>query len=287
MKTLIHNYSSTLSTEPMYIHRSLVEIGETANLWSNQTQSAFDTFDYFRPDLFVSHYKFLTHDILKYLSQTKGISLALNLTGASSEEIATVDSVIKSAHIDMPLVFTNTYEIVASNLEIKQLLPAADIFLPAMPTPEYEMETCIFALSDSKELSEIKSQESNYHTVGFTRQEENQYADMFLDVSSSMSFYHRYKKCIIVGDVNFTTSQILYDCMLKCKAINIKVPQEQQKVLDKRLASLFSESEGTISEVLKSQTKNKHNCIRRVARLFRLLKAKDISEKLERMSESI
>lgn len=288
MRTLIQNYSSTLSTEPMYLHRCLVESGEEAHLWSDQNQSAYDIFDYIKPDLFVSHYKFLTNDILKYLSQSKNIAMALNVTGASQDDIEKVESVLQQAKVNIALTFTNLYEnTLRSKLDIKQLYPAADIFLSALPTPDYEMDTCFFALSDSEDLNTLQSKESNYHTVGFT-QSDKPYADMSLDVTSSVSFYNKYRKCVLVGDVNFVTSQILYDCLLKCKSINLKVHESQQKVLDSRLANLFSEISGEdMSEILKNQIKTKHNCIRRSAKFFRLLKAKDVSEKLERMSEKL
>ena len=65
MKTLIQNYSSALSTEAMYFNRCLQEGGVDSVLWANGQTSAFDIFDAVRPEIFISHYKFITTDITK------------------------------------------------------------------------------------------------------------------------------------------------------------------------------------------------------------------------------
>ena len=75
MKTLIQNYTSALSTEPMYINKCLNECGGQSVLWSDPSVSAFDAFDHSSPDLFITHYKFLTNDVVKYLSQNKKIQI--------------------------------------------------------------------------------------------------------------------------------------------------------------------------------------------------------------------
>lgn len=289
MKTLIQNYTSTLSTEAMYIHRCLLEAGESVHLWTNQNQSAFDTFDFVKPDLFISHYKFLTRDIIKYLSQNKNISMTLNVTGASQENINTLEQIVKDNGINVPLIFTNLHEsisnIVSRQIPLKHIYPAADVFLPALPTPEYEVKSCFLTLENSEMLQALKPNGS-YHIVSFNQPSEDRYADMYLDVTSCVSFYDKYEKCILVGDINFVTSQMFYDCMLRCKSITVKVPNEQEKAFNTILASLFNESDSDdMSALIKNQVKSRHNCIKRTARLFRQLRVKELGDKLERMGD--
>ena len=93
MKTLIQNYTSSISTEPMYIERCLLECGQEAQLWANPGLSAFDAFDSSNPDLFITHYSFLTQDIVKYLSSKRNISMALNITGAGKQEIEKIEQI--------------------------------------------------------------------------------------------------------------------------------------------------------------------------------------------------
>ena len=79
MKTLIHNYSSGLSTEPMYFNQCLTECGVESHLWGDPNVSAFDMFDAINPEIFISHYRFLTNDIIKYIRQNNKIEMILNM----------------------------------------------------------------------------------------------------------------------------------------------------------------------------------------------------------------
>lgn len=293
MKTLFQNYCSSLSTEAMYFHRCFVEAGEEAVMWSDSNQSVFDTFDFVKPDIFVTHFRFLTHDVFKYLSAKKNIVMALNVTGASKEDIETIEGLAKQSNIDNPTMFTNLYN---SNNNLKGLptkihgvYPAADVFIPVMPTPDYKLENCFFSLDDNQQLSELKEKEDEYHVVSFSPNPERSYSDMTLDVTSAASFYHKYKKCHLVGDINFVSSQVLLDCLLKSDLVKIKVPDEQQDLLEGVFMELFEEpsQDGDVGSIIKSQVKKRHNCFRRSSRLARILKNKELSGKLERMSESL
>lgn len=290
MKILVQNYSSALSTEPMYIHRCIIESTLAQSyLWADQNQSAFDTFDYVKPDIFISHFRFLTNDIIKYLSQNKNIAMALNVTGASQENIDMLENIIEKNNINIPLIFTNLYEstnnISSKKLNFKHVYPATDVFLPVMPTPDYELDTCFFSLENDKLLDKLKSKEEKYHIVSLNNPSDERYADMYLDITRCFTFYQKYKRCVLVGDINFVTSQLLYDCILRSKSINIHVPDDQQNALNNIIKNLFEEVSGDdISNIIKTQVMVKHNCIRRTSRLFRLLKVKELSDKLETMN---
>lgn len=294
MKTLIQNYASALSTESMYFYRSLCEIGygPQTHLWTDQNQSTFDTFDYVKPDIFISHYRFLTIDIIKYLSQNPSILMALNVTGASQDNIDTLENLIETNKINIPFVFTNLYEctnnLSPKKLELKYLHPATDVFLPIMPTPNYELNTCYFSLENNDILNNLKSKEEQYHIVSFNQPSEDRYADMYLDITQAYTFYNKYKQCVLVGDINFVTSQALYDCIVMCKSISTHVPKEQEHLLSLIFSQLFDEeSEEDVSSLIKKQVKTKHNCVNRTAKLFRMLNAKEVANSLEKLSERI
>ena len=294
MKTLIQNYTSALSTEPMYIHRCLIEAGEEAVLWSDPNQSAFDSFDFTKPDLFISHFKFLTQDIIKYLSNNKNISMVLNVTGAQQNELETLEAMAKDSGVNIPLVFTNLYDVTnnlsSKSINLKSLYPAADIFLPIMPTPDYEIDTCILSITNNDMVKEAIKSQDNYHIASLGGQGQEEYHDMLLDISSAASFYHKYKKVILADDINVVSSQLLFDSLLRSQKVNIKVPEEQQELLDGILATLFVEGDGDdkdLREMLKGQIRRRHNCFRRVARLFKLVKSSEVSNKLEKIGEKI
>ena len=65
MKILIHNYSSEISTEPFYLAQALANMGYETRIWNNEV-SAFDIFDTFDPDVFITHYQIITTDIAKH-----------------------------------------------------------------------------------------------------------------------------------------------------------------------------------------------------------------------------
>ena len=291
MKTLIQNYTSALSTEPMYINRCLVECGFDSVLWTNPSMSAFDAFDYAKPDLFIAHYKFLTQDIVKYLATNNGVSLALNVTGANKQEMQKIEDLAEGG-VKMPLLFTNLYQptIAASAKRVKftHLYPAADVFLPVNNVPEYEIDDCILTVDDGPLTQESKDGKKSYHLFSFNQGSD--YADFELDVSAMTSFYKKYKNVHMVGDINFVTSQVLFDAMLKSNKVNIKVPESQQEKLDKILSLLFIEQESDgrdIKDLLREQVKRRHNCFARVGRLFRSLKNKEAAQKMEEISEKL
>ena len=68
MQVLIQNYATSRSTEPLYFSETLNEVGVRAILWQNPEVGAFDMFDTVQPSLFVTNYKLITNDIIKYLT---------------------------------------------------------------------------------------------------------------------------------------------------------------------------------------------------------------------------
>lgn len=290
MKTLIQNYTSALSTEPMYINRCLTETGFESVLWTEPNISAFDAFDYTKPDLFIGHYKFLTQDIVKYLAGNKSVSLALNVTGANEQELEQIENLVELG-VNMPLVFSNLYQPTATfktkDVKFVHLYPAADVFLPINNVPEYSVDNCILTIEDGPLTQEVKKDKESYHVFSFNGG--SGYADFELDVASMTSFYQRYKTIHIAGDINLATSQVLFDSMLKAKEVKIKVPENQQQKLDEILSLLFVETpeKKDLKDILRDQIKTKHNCFRRVARLFRSLKIKEVAQKMEEISDKL
>ena len=288
MRTLIQNYTSAISTEAMYIERCLLESGEQAQLWANPELSAFDAFDTVNPDLFITHYTLLTHDIIKYLSSKPSISTAMNITGATEEDISKIEDLC--SNIDLPILFTNLYE-TANRVESKKiktitLYPAADIFLPPIATPDFSIQSCVLSIQkndlyDTK-LKDIKT----YHKLSLNPQAD--YGDMSLDIASVRSFYDKYEEVVLADDINFVTSQVLFDSILGAKKVSLEVFPHQREALDKILAELFIQQEtDDIADLIKSQVKNRHNCFKRCARLFRSLKSEDVALKMEGISSKL
>ena len=291
MKTLFQNYSSTLSTESMYFQRCLTEVGKESFMWNDPNQSAFDTFDFVKPDVFITHFRFLTQDIIKYLSSSKSIGVALNVTGASPEDVGQLKEILGSSLV---MMFSNLYNsnnnLKELSSDVKGIYPGADLFLPAMPTPDYKIKNCIFTLDNNEQLEKIKQKEDEYHVISFNNDSELKYSDMVLDIASAVTFYSKYNTCHLAGDVNFASSQILFDSILRSDSVKIKVPKEQQETLDKIFLDLFKEpsvEDTDIASEIKKQVRQRHNCFKRTSRLCRFLKDSETSSKLENVGGSV
>ena len=292
MKTLIQNYTSALSTEPRYIHKCLSECGYEASLWSNPQMSAYDAFDMQQPDVFITHYKFLTNDIIKYLSKKRQIKMVLNVSGANQSDIDMIENIAQSNNVNIPLAFTNLYEsnnnVKIKNIKCINLYPPADIFLAPTPTPDYNLQTCVVSIQPNDLVTQAIENKETYHILSLNP-ESSDYADMSLDIAGLSSFYHKYDEVVLADDINLVTSQILFDSILKSKKVTLRVPENQQQLLDSILARLFIEdnSKSDMSDLIRGQIKRKHNCFKRTARLFRALKMEDISQKLEGISDKL
>ena len=107
MKILIQNYSSAISTEPMYLDAcfnktSLIQ----SRLWSNE-MSAFDVMDMFKPDYVLCHYKFMSNDLVKYLSGNPNHQLVLNITGCDQKMLDSLNDILDSMKIKTSLFINN------------------------------------------------------------------------------------------------------------------------------------------------------------------------------------
>lgn len=291
MKTLFQNYSSGLSTEPMYLNQSLAQCGLESHLWSDGNISAFDMFDSINPDIFISHYKFLTNDIIKYLSQNKKIEMILNVTGANNQELESIEQLYDQHHIKTPFIFTNLYDF-AHNLKPKKIklvniLPAADIYLPALPAPDFEITLAIVSSNNNSIIENTVKNKKVYHLLSLGK--ENEDFDLPVDLKSMAGLYNRYKEIMLIDDINIVTSQIFFEASLKAKKLSVKVTQDQQPILDKILATLFHAENDTkdVGEIVRNQIKRKHTCINRTSRFMRFLKNEEVAKKLQHISEQL
>ena len=276
MKTLIQNYMSGFSTEPLYFNQCLLECGLESHLWS---------------DIFISHYKFLTNDILKYLRQTNRIQLILNITGASKEEVQSIEQVYAQYNIKAPFVFSNVYDFTnqhkPSKIRLVNIMPCVDIFLPPVPAPDFKIDTAIISTNNNELVKQTVKDKEVYHLLSLGA--ENEDFDLSVDVRSIMGLYNKYNEIVLVDDVNIVTSQILFETSLKAQKVSVKVIESQQSALDKILATLFHAGDDLENpgEIIRNQIKKKHTCFNRTARLTRFLKNEEASQKLQSISDKI
>jgi len=289
MKTLIHNYSSAMTTEPMYLNKCLELCQTPTYLWANEV-SAFDIFDATQPDVFISHYGMLTNDIVKYLSQNKKISTVLNVTGANEQELESIEQVFLGNKMNIPFVFTNYHDSLCKNktkkIKMVNIWPSVDIFLPHSPLPDFKINLAVLATEMNDLVKRAIASKETYHLLSLSDTAEG--FDLTVNVQSLGNMYGKYDEVLIASDVNTVFSQVLFEAALNAKKLSIKVSKKQQGMLDKVLASLFhDDGNKDVGRLVKQQIKRKHTCVNRAARLCRLLKNEAAAKKLGKIGEQL
>jgi len=290
MRTLIHNYSSALSTEPMYFTRCLETCGLQTHLWSDKNVSAFDIFDAVQPDVFLSHYTFLTNDIVKYLNHNKKIKTVLNVTGANEQELASIDQVLSENKLDAPFVFTNMHDSMythtTKHIRMVNILPSVDIFLPPVDLPSFEIDLAVIATDMNELVENATKSQGTYHLLSLGR--DNKEFDLSADIQLLRGMYGKYKEVLLTSDISVVFSQVLFEAALNANKLSIKVDKKQQLMLDKILASLFhDDGNDDVGKLVKRQIQRKHTCVHRAARLCNLLNNGEAAQKLKEMGKQL
>ena len=290
MRTLIHNYSSALSTEPMYFTRCLEMCGLQTHLWSDKSVSAFDIFDAVQPDVFLSHYAFLTNDIVKYLTQNKKIKTVLNVTGANEQELVSIEQVFSENKLEVPFVFTNMHDSMykhkTKRIRMVNILPSVDIFLPLVDLPDFEIDLAVIATDMNELVKNATKSKDTYHLLSLGG--DNKEFDLSANIQLLRGMYGKYKEIVLTSDISVVFSQVLFEAALNANKLSIKVDKKQQPTLDKIFASLFhDDGNDDVGKLIKQQVQRKHTCVNRTARLCKLLKNEEATQKLKKMGEQL
>jgi hypothetical protein len=200
MRILVHNYSSETSTEAFYFYKAFGEVGLDSQIWLSKNMSAYDAFDKYNPDLFITHHSILNRDAIRRLYEDK-IPVVINCTGISKENL----ELIKSLKINLKLCFENF----KSKLGLTLIRPCADIFLKERKVnlPSYGSDT-LFVVSSLDELKKLDTEsEGKYHIISITRdliKEPN--VDYYMPIIDIYKIYPNYKKV-----VSTYPSQVIFD----------------------------------------------------------------------------
>ena len=289
MRILIHNYTSIISTEPMYFCKSFEITGHEAHLWSDASISTFDMFDSFKPDVYLTHFEFLTNDAIKYLSQNKQIQLIVNCTGMTTDKLKILESKVEEGGINCPFLFTNAGAVLPyakpEKLKMESILPGLDVFLPPQVFPDFKIDLGLVALESSKQIDEYTKGRETHHRLKLTHMSErDKHFDMPVSILSLRGLYDKYNEVMFATPMSIVFSQLFYEAAFHADKVSFKVEDEEQPLFDQFLASVFKEEEtDNLSQTLKSQIKSNHTSISRAARLCKFMKDSETKLKLEKM----
>jgi hypothetical protein len=268
MKILIQNYSSEISTEPLYLDKCFNEAGITSAIWNDNQLSAFDALDRYSPDILLFHAasKYLK-DILKYCSQNKKVSICINITGLNQKDIDQIDSIINN-NINLICYYSNQDESVHpanSKNKVVRLLPAVDLFIKKQTVPEFKIKTAIITLQDINNIKEECKKYDTYHTINLGRKPG---FDINVNILNLVSLYDKYDEIIILDTAQNVFNQLFFESSLYANKTTIKC--DNRDLINKNLAKLFSyqKEEKDMSLFIKTEIKNKHNCFIRASKLI-------------------
>ena len=299
MKILIQNYTSMLSTEAMYFAKCLEIAKQDVFLWNDPNMSTFDVFDSFKPEVFITHWQFISNDTIKYLTQDKGIQLVLNISGITNEQLDSIAEIVKKNEINCPFVFTNAHNVftkpetsVKDAFTVETILPGADIFLPpSIDVGDVELEAGVVATEMSKEIEDYVENKDTYHLLKLsTSPEVDKNFDMPVNIMTLIALYGKYKQVACFTEVNTALTQLFYDATLNSKNIKFFVPEDQKSTLNEFVESIFSPEDETLEDLviselgkmIKDTIKKHHTCVNRSIDLCKLLKNSEALSVLEK-----
>lgn len=279
MKVLISDYSSNITTEPLYLNTILNTIGCESTLWPKHI-STFDMFDMTKPDLHISHHSMLSRDLAVYL-QNSSIDLVVNITGISQQNLTTLDDILNEFRIKPAFFFVNHYDPqLKSKTNILSILHGADLFLGTVQ-PQYKIDYGIFVNSKSH----IKPIGETYHYITSNDQLVND-ADIFLPIHRLNNVYPNYKY-LVIKYFDGILPQLLFDASLYGYVFfdidnREKLDINLQKLLhEENKCRLDNYESGNIREnIIK-----KHTCLHRAKSLLSQLSCKDEIDQLQGLIE--
>jgi len=279
MKILFHNYSDEITTEPAYLFQALQKSGLDAHFWSDRNVGAYDTFDQIQPDVFVSNFRNITPDIVKYLEQSPRINLVLNVTGISDAQMQEVEGFLEAKKIDVPFVFTNSFShkpLPKTRLKCERIFPAFDLFRVRQGVAvDLVCKEAVLSREFNGHLEKQLAKKEVYHLIQVTEGEKDANFDLRVNASSIQELSQYYKEVSLVGDTDFCSSQLFFD--LNFNAHNISVTVEDQENFTKFLSTVFKEDESNedLALQIKDQMKARHTPFHRAATFLKHLKFQD------------
>ena len=290
MKILFTNYNTETSTEATSLSFALRNAGVESQVWDDPRMSAFDVFDSYKPDLFVTSYTNLTEDIIKRLSGDK-CKVVLNVCCIGENEAKSLEETLLKANIncvfaiyrfDKPKGF--------SKIKLVQIMPAADVFLPASQPGNRQIPFGVL-YSDPNDMQSPPEEVGDvYHKIVMNR--ELSQADVAMNVVDLVNSCGVYTNMLMMGnDQAFLCGQPFFDLSVRITGKTaINITPENQPCVASFMENLFPdlpETPEAAKEYIKSTILYRHTYINRAERLMKNLGEEGVCENLRKLRDSI
>lgn len=279
MKFLVSDYSSSESTEPLYLNTIFNSIGCNSTVWS-QNISAFDVFDLTKPDVFITHFSKISKDVVMYLKDNKNIDTVINITGLNQENLKRMEETLHEFSIKPNFFFVNQYDhnLKSNKTNIHVILHCADILF-GQQNRSYSIQNGIMV--DHKD--HIKPVGETYHYLS-NNQKLEQDADIVMPAHKLIPFYHNYGS-IIFRYFNNSMPQTFFDAGYYNGSVYFDI--NDRSALNPYLQKLFGEDNLCTKEnqQIHKRIKQKHTCLHRAKSILSQLPCKEYTDKLQAIIE--
>ena len=267
MKVIIDNYTSNKTTEPMYFSECLNRIGFETALWTRNHISLFDLYEILKPDLVIANLSTISLDLFKVL-KGKSTDLAVNVSGASQDEVSALEAAITSNNINCPVIFSDGInDKFKTDLPHSAIMKGADVFLSQQNIggiPDYNISKAFFL--DTKHDVE---HDGTYHIIA---KEEDVPSDMFLPINVNFAICKKYDEIEFVQSSR-RLSQHFFDVNFYGNKVNTTTVGEDSEEINSFINKHFGDD-------VQSSVKSRHSCVNRVARFLQKIKCKDGANKV-------
>ena len=279
MKVLVQNYSSPLTTEPLYLTECMKRIGIESSLWADNNVATFDIFDTYKPDVFISNFAFLTEDIIKYLSQNNSIKMLLNVTGTSKDHLAMILQTLDAKNIKNYHLFTNNFRHPHGD-SVEKILPCCDVFI-SCPPPQFKIPLAVVTNDKNEKVEGFIDDKEVYHLVSYGKKEE--WSDYTTDIRSFWGLAKCYDEVKLIDDGLISTSQFFFQATMLCNKFSImSQSNDQRDAFEEILSELFTpeETSESVESIVKKQISKNHTCFNRTSQVLKMLGMEEKSKEL-------
>tara|TARA_R100000005_G_C5003445_1_gene211818 strand:+ start:9512 stop:10381 length:870 start_codon:yes stop_codon:yes gene_type:complete len=287
MKILVQNYINGESSEAGYFHETFSNIGLQCQMWSDN-MSAYDKLDSYSPDVLVCHYMWMSHDIFKYFSNRSNMSLVLNVTGATQNEVEIIEDIITKNNVQAPFFYTNLSKnmnkVKPKKIKLHSIMNGADVFFGFSQQPSVEYDIDLGIVSDytiGSRFSDAKEGIKSWHTL--TTSPDLESADVKSDLRMMSLLFQNYKK-LIVSTESGRVGQSFFDAVLYGKDVEFRGKYETQQENAQKDIELFL---GKDKEKWRKRLSSNHTCLNRAKQLLSKLKHEEAEKAVDKLIKGI
>lgn len=274
MKFLIENYAGYESTQPLYFHKHINDYQQHSCVIRQNNASVFDTFDAINPDVYIASAQTLSRDSVMYLKENKhkDIKLVICTDGLSSEEIQSLEDILKKNDVSCHFYFNSSETQHSQRSRVVHIRNCFDANLEPALKIDYKIQKAVFVNKSSK----IKNYQGTFHVVSTNKQMKDS-VDFSLPVTMLPSIYSKYEE-IIFTDIPKSLPQYFFDAIYHGEKVYYDILDEHKsKLADEIVGSVLKVGNGlnynnpdkiTDFSELKKHLKEKHSSLNRTKTLL-------------------